>query len=116
MICPACSISLKRVKASSDLVNICPQCKGIWFDQGEFSEFIRELTESKEISPRTPQLFIPQTFQAVDPVVQRDRDCPRCGEEMQKFNYEGDSNVFLDKCPSCRGLWADGGEVRGIAQ
>lgn len=34
---------------------------------------------------------------------------------MRRFNYSYDSNVFLDKCPDCGGVWTDGGEARLIA-
>ncbi|HIJ66107.1 MAG TPA: rhomboid family intramembrane serine protease [Candidatus Hydrogenedentes bacterium] len=34
---------------------------------------------------------------------------------MRKFNYAYDSNVILDRCPSCSGIWADGGEIYRLA-
>ena len=42
--------------------------------------------------------------------------CPRCGILTEMFNYCYDSNIFLDKCPSCHGLWADKGELERVAQ
>ena len=44
------------------------------------------------------------------------RQCPQCGAPMREFNYAYDSNVFLDRCPKCDGIWADSGEIRRIAQ
>ena len=42
--------------------------------------------------------------------------CPRCGILTEVFNYSYDSNVFLNKSPSCHGLWADRGELERVAQ
>ena len=36
------------------------------------------------------------------------RACPIDGEAMKK---EVISNVILDRCPACRGVWLDGGEL-----
>jgi membrane associated rhomboid family serine protease len=35
---------------------------------------------------------------------------------MNKFNYAYGSNVILDKCPDCDGIWADAGESKLVAQ
>ena len=36
------------------------------------------------------------------------RDCPIDGNAMVK---EVVSNVIVDRCPSCKGVWLDGGEL-----
>ena len=36
--------------------------------------------------------------------------------QLKKINYLADSNVILDKCPACQGIWADGGEAKAIAE
>jgi Zn-finger nucleic acid-binding protein len=35
---------------------------------------------------------------------------------MRRFNYAYDSNIYLDRCPACDGLWLDGGEIEQIAR
>jgi len=35
---------------------------------------------------------------------------------MEVVNYSYDSNVFLDKCPACGGVWTDEGEVERVAR
>lgn len=35
---------------------------------------------------------------------------------MKRFNYAYDSNIFLDRCPACDGLWLDGDEIRRVAK
>jgi len=98
------------------LIDICPDCKGIWFDSGEFVNFLRTLTESEEISPQTPQLFKPRAVQTINTVKEKSKICPRCNCELERFNYCYDSNIFLDKCPNCQGMWVDGGEIKEVTK
>lgn len=116
MKCPVCSNELTEVKSNTTLVDICSNCKGIWFDSGEIADFIRILTESDEVSPRLPQLFKPHMVQDANSINEKGKLCPRCNDKLHRFNYAYDSNVFLDKCPSCQGIWADGREALEIAR
>ncbi len=72
MICPFCSTKLTELKSKTALVDICHNCKGIWFDSGEFVDFVRTLTESEEISPKRPQLFKEQMIQTLDTIKEKD--------------------------------------------
>ena len=42
--------------------------------------------------------------------------CPDCGIVIKKLNYAADSNVFIDKCGECGGVWTDKGELMAIAE
>lgn len=46
----------------------------------------------------------------------RRRHCPRCATGLSSFNFGYDSDVFLDRCGSCGGIWADRGEAIKVAQ
>jgi len=116
MKCPFCSTSLKQVKSKSVRVDICPNCKGIWFDSGKFVDFVRRLAESEQISPEQTKFFHRREVRAVYKLKEKDRLCPKCNTTLEKFNYCSDSNVFLDKCPDCGGIWTDGGEVQQIVR
>jgi Zn-finger nucleic acid-binding protein len=43
------------------------------------------------------------------------RVCPQCSLAMREFNYAYDSNVFLDRCGQCNGIWLDPNEIIDIA-
>ncbi|MBN2592537.1 MAG: rhomboid family intramembrane serine protease [Sedimentisphaerales bacterium] len=116
MNCPSCSHKLRRIKVKSDVLDICPHCKGIWFDSGEFVTFFRELAKSDGVLPEKTRLFERRQVQNTNETIENDKSCPRCDIPMQTFNYCYDSNVFLEKCPNCHGIWADGGDVFKIAQ
>jgi membrane associated rhomboid family serine protease/Zn-finger nucleic acid-binding protein len=116
MKCPSCSGRLREVKSKTALVDICLDCKGIWFDSGEFVDFARSLTENPKLSPTETRLFEPRKVHTLEKVKEQTKACPRCNLAMKRFNYSYDSNVFLDKCPNCQGIWTDGGEMRQVAR
>jgi Zn-finger nucleic acid-binding protein len=115
MICPVCKSALRPFAHGGQTIDVCPECAGIWFDADEIGPVVGELV-SQGVVPDQPAR---DAFN-VHPKARRDdepnRLCPRCGVLTQTLNYAYDSNVILNKCPSCRGLWADKGEVQRIAQ
>ena len=34
--------------------------------------------------------------------------CPKCGDKLREEDFHG---VKIDKCPSCKGIWLDDGEL-----
>jgi Zn-finger nucleic acid-binding protein len=44
------------------------------------------------------------------------RLCPHCQAAMTEFNFAYDSNIFLDRCPRCRGIWTDPSEIIKVAE
>jgi len=115
MKCPACLSQLNQVKSKSAVVDVCPNCRGIWFDSGELAAFVRPLSASEQIPPEKIKLFKHRDVKSPYKVREKDRFCPKCGKKLKKFNFSYDSNIFLDKCENCGGIWADGGEVAAIA-
>ncbi|MCP4259718.1 MAG: rhomboid family intramembrane serine protease [Planctomycetes bacterium] len=116
MKCPSCLGRLREVKSKTALVDICLSCRGIWFDSGEFVDFARNLAESEKISSEDVRLFEPRKVHTLETVKETQKLCPRCDLAMRRFNYSYDSNVFLDKCPKCQGIWTDGGEIQRVAR
>ena len=41
MLCPLCARALKPVEREGVEIDYCPQCGGIWLDQGELNQLIR---------------------------------------------------------------------------
>ena len=116
MKCPVCSIRLREWKVPKAVLDVCPQCRGIWFDRGEFVAFVKDLSESDDVQSEEVRLFEKRVVEHPEDLQEPERCCPRCGQGMRKFNYAYDSNVFLDRCRECEGIWADGGEVRKVAR
>jgi uncharacterized protein len=34
--------------------------------------------------------------------------CPKCGHDLEEINYQ---DVMVDRCPDCKGVWLDHGEL-----
>ena len=115
MKCPACSNVLRKASCESGLLRVCTNCKGIWFEAGQFADFIRRLSAKDEVPFDKIKLFEHRDALSKYELKEDTRLCPQCGEELRKINYASDSNVFVDRCPGCGGIWADGGEVVSIA-
>lgn len=101
MLCPVCGktqLVEKVVTKASVKVDLCPLCKGAWFDANELesvtSVAVRHVAPPSDAKPSG-------------------RLCPRCGEPMRSFTYP-QTLASVDICKKCRGLWLDGGELREI--
>lgn len=115
MNCPNCNHLLKNIKYEGQSIDICENCAGLWFDEDEFRPVINSLISNNRVSNQTIKeaYRIKSELETVDTYI---RKCPKCKIDMHTFNYCHDSNVFLDKCPSCKGVWADKGELRQAAK
>ena len=109
MKCPKCKNSdLKgnRVKGHQFRVDLCRDCKGIWFDRNELESLLKISVKALTIPPNTRK----QPF-----------DCPRCRKPLYAFSYP-QTMVIVDMCSQCEGIWLDADEfkeiklVRGTAQ
>ncbi|MBN1695601.1 zf-TFIIB domain-containing protein [candidate division WOR-3 bacterium] len=114
--CPVCNKNLKTITYENQEVDFCQTCGGVWFDKGELmgvvdgllskdlvdSESVEEAYRKKAVSSKDIDIF--------------QRCCPRCKVRLEVFNFSYDSNVFLDRCPSCLGIWADKDEWVAIAK
>ncbi len=116
MKCPACSNALRQVKTESVLIDHCTQCKGIWFDPDELAPVIMALKSADLTLAKETESTAPIHARPAHTVKENDRFCPRCDKKLKKFNYGYDSNVFLDRCTDCQGIWTDAGEVNQIIE
>lgn len=114
MICPACGASLRRFKYRGLVVDTCTRCQGIWFDPGEMMEYIEFLLKDHADIPDA-KIDLDSEVVTERKISESSRTCPRCNETMQKLNYAYDSNIILDKCSTCEGIWADGPEIERLA-
>lgn len=89
----------------------CDTCGGFWFDDGEVGALAPHLAREQDV----PDLDL-NIVHEKPKVVRRDeeRSCPRCQTTMRTFNYCYNSNIMLDRCGGCSGVWMDGGELQEV--
>jgi len=107
MKCPACDNPLKEYDAGSVVIDICDTgCSGIWFDAGE----LEEVDESAE--PFPAELLRANKNSKVVLDHYKPRPCPRCSNSLlSRRLYDPASEIELDECLQCAGLWLDIGEL-----
>ncbi len=116
MNCPVCNKKLKIISYESQEVDLCLKCGGIWFDKGELSKVVNGLLSKNKIDPQTVKEAYRNKLISIDKIKKLQRKCPRCNVDMSLNNYSYDSNIIIDKCPSCNGIWTDEGEIQSVAK
>lgn len=95
-------------------VHNCPDCGGMWLDKGELEE-IEEIIGhdyTEELS-RIPD-FIGNAFEMAKQINSREIFCPACGALTEGVEYAYCSQVVINRCPNCGGVWLDKGELEAI--
>jgi len=109
MICPNCSkkdfsrFDLKGIKTDK-----CNNCQGIWFDEDE-------LRKAKDNQDEYLAWLDVDLWKDEDKLSahQSPRICPKCQINIFTIKY-GDSNIEIDVCNKCQGVWLDKGEFDKI--
>ena len=90
----------------------CPQCGGIWFDDGELKKL---RTIGDELSLHS----VEGQAKPDKDVITTEREgklCPICNERLTPYRYMYSSDVLLDECDECYGVWVQDGELEKMAQ
>jgi Zn-finger nucleic acid-binding protein len=100
--CPKCESRLveRRIKDTLVTVDCCPSCRGMWFDNREIETVLK--LEARE-------RFVPRDAE------KSDRHCPGCNVLLYRFRYP-ETDVEIDMCEGCHGIWLDSGELRGLEE
>jgi len=110
MKCPCCDVELKGKLIKDVETDECPQCKGIWFEDDE----LRKAKDSKDPDLNWMDFEI---WKHEDKFKARSRNlaCPKCNQTLVAVDY-GDTDVEIDYCPHCKGIWLDKGEFKKIIE
>ncbi|MHC4292152.1 MAG: zf-TFIIB domain-containing protein [Planctomycetota bacterium] len=115
MRCPGCHSSLRREKYQHVAFDICPDCRGIWVSGEQFHALAVNVAVDGQVESSAKLTFKPR--KALKPGPDNPvRVCPQCTLAMREFNYAYDSNIFLDRCGKCKGIWLDPNEIIDIAK
>ncbi len=115
MKCPIDGTELAPKRYEGDInIDACPLCGGAWLDRGELEaiEETRERDYSKELR-RMPDLGY-RAYLLAEQKSERMLQCPSCNNEMETREYARCSQVMIDVCPKCHGIWLDQGEIKEL--
>ena len=111
MDCPVCHKPMEEVEVGGVKVDFCRNgCKGIFFDNFE----IQKLDEKHEGDGPILQEML--SAERHDDSRSEKLTCPRCGVKMRRHKYSFTSDVYIDHCYGCNGIWLDGGELKAIRE
>jgi Zn-finger nucleic acid-binding protein len=108
MKCPKCEGEFSTRYVKDVQVEECNQCHGVWFDANELEEATREVDRDL----RWMEFDLWKNQDNID-VSQGNLTCPRCNIPMAKVKY-GTTEVRVDTCMRCHGIWLDKGEFEQI--
>lgn len=112
MICFACKGFLKNSNFESQNADICFNCGGMRLEKCELGKITNSLLPGDKVEALT----VKETFRKdIVNCYKQDnsilRKCPKCKVDISVFNYAFDSNIILDKCQRCEGIWTDRNEI-----
>ena len=111
MFCPTCTkINLEQSILSGLEVDYCPQCLGFWFEEDE-------LLWAKDYKDRDLRWLDIDLWKDEEKFIisPGQKLCPNDRLPLYETNYS-DSDVRVDVCNICHGVWLDRGEFRKIIQ
>ncbi len=109
MKCPDCFNELKEIDFRGIKINECVNCAGRWFDREELKRAKDNTDEDLRWLDFNP--FDQDAEQFCIP--SEGKDCPGCSSKMKSLAYEK-SEVVVNKCQSCQGVWLHHGEFKKI--
>ena len=114
MLCPRDRAVLSNEKYESDvLVDRCPSCDGIWLQRGEL-EAIQESLERDYSTELRGIDVVALAYERARQAVRPDIACPSCGSSLQPEEYAYCSQILVDRCGKCGGIWLDSGELKAL--
>jgi Zn-finger nucleic acid-binding protein len=91
-------------------VDGCAACNGIWFDDDE----LRKAKDQTDPDLKWMDFDLwkhKDRFRASEKPVK----CPKCSVNMAAITY-GETQIEIDHCVECKGIWLDGGDFRKIVE
>lgn len=110
-LCPDCQIPMDQMSFRDVQLDDCPQCGGIWFDDGELKK-LRGLCDQLSFHALEDKAVPDRNVVAKESAVKL---CPTCEERLTPYRYMYSSDVLLDECDDCFGVWVQDGELEKMA-
>jgi len=112
-VCPKCHERLEAVDVRGVRVDTCQTCAGIWFDAGELKQ-LRSSGPSAWVDLESR--VAPRTEETTASPGHMMKTCPQCSLPMHAYRFLYNSNITLDECNQCGGIWVDDNELAAMAE
>ena len=108
LTCPKCEMALSHAEVGGIVIDHCPKCRGIWFDEHEMGQVLGFLEHHGSALRALMRGALQEDLN------RRPARCPRDGSNLRRVCSPRNRKVVLDTCPRCSGIWLDGGELREL--
>lgn len=112
MKCPTCNNQELDQKINADSVNVgsCSECSGMWFETDE----LRKARDKNDESTNWFDFDLWKDLDTFD-LETSNRVCPSDSVALHKLHY-GDSDIEIEACKNCNGIWLDKDEFEKIME
>ncbi len=114
--CPQDKNGLVTEKYEGDVVvDRCPACHGFWLDKDELESVQHTLEHdySKQLSGLS---VVADAYEMARQKMRPEIRCPKCQQSMHAQEYAYCSQILVDCCGKCGGVWLDAGEIKALEQ
>lgn len=108
MKCPNCKTEMDTISVAGAEIDYCSKCNGYWLDEKELDT----LQDARDLEMRWMDID-PWADSSKISTVRSNKECPRCRMGLHEVTYK-DSDIKLDACKLCKGVWLDSGELDNI--
>ena len=99
--CPQCHHHLlKPIRSENVELDACVHCEGLWFDRNDLDKVVHNY------DPNYPREG-PIIESLGQKVGESQKHCPHCKNSLETYRFEKDSELKIDICHSCHGIWLD---------
>jgi Zn-finger nucleic acid-binding protein len=111
--CPLCKTQLAAKYFRRIEMQHCQSCGGFWMQKNRLGEILRQYMAyiAKRHDHDCGLRERANPYEIESSLL----ECPGCAGAMTKLNYAYNSNVIVDMCEPCGGVWLDRGEIEKIA-
>jgi Zn-finger nucleic acid-binding protein len=108
MLCPTCKIELSKAILHNVEIDYCSKCLGLWFEEDE----LRLTKDNKDKNINWLDIDLWQN-ESKFKIACCQKICSECRVPLYEVKY-GDSDIKIDVCNLCQGIWLDRGEFKKI--
>ena len=108
MECPRCKINLEKALFYNTAVGYCPRCLGMFFGEEEL-RWAKDTKDQNLVWLDIDLWKDERKFKLIYGI----RLCPACRVPLYEVYY-GASQIVVDVCNVCKGIWLDRGEFKKI--
>jgi len=115
MLCPVDRQELTEKEYESGIkVDGCPDCHGAWLDKGELERIQASLEHDFADDIRAVPDTVGRAYAMARAEEAPPRQCPKCGTTLDRVEHGYTSQILVDVCRRCGGVWLDRGELEAL--